>query len=107
SPGTINVFVESGTAYPMDDYFTDELLADFSEESIDDVTRNDSIIAVPFEQDLMALFYDIDALEEAGIDPPTTWNEMIAAAEILTTDDKWGITYDLTKGAYGNFSFMP
>ncbi|MDH6363860.1 multiple sugar transport system substrate-binding protein [Enterococcus sp. PF1-24] len=107
SPGTINTFIDSGINYDLSDYFSEAVLADYSEESIADVTKNDKIIAAPFEQDLMALFYDIDMFEKAGIEPPKTWEEMIDAAKKLTTSDVSGITYDLTKGAYGNFSFMP
>ncbi len=107
SPGTINTFINSGIAYPLDKYFDKEVLTDYSEEAIKDVTKDGKIIAVPFEQDLMALFYDKDAFENAGIQPPKTWDEMISAAKKLTTDKVSGITYDLTKGAYGNFSFMP
>ncbi|KAF1302626.1 MULTISPECIES: ABC transporter substrate-binding protein [Enterococcus] len=107
SPGTINTFIESGITYPLDKYFDEEVLKDYSEESIKDVTKDGKIIAIPFEQDLMALFYDKDMFEKVGIQPPTTWDEMITAAKKLTTDEISGITYDLTKGAYGNFSFMP
>lgn len=107
SPGTINTFVDSKITYPMDKYFEKDVLEDYSKESIEDVTRDGKIIAVPFEQDLMALFYNKDMFDKAGIQPPKTWDEMISAAKKLTTEKVSGITYDLTKGAYGNFSFMP
>lgn len=107
SPGTINTFIDTGITMPLNEYYTEEILADYSEESIADVTVDGDIVAVPFEQDLMALFYDIDAFEEAGIEPPQTWDEMITAAEQLATESTSGITYDMTKGAYGNFSFSP
>lgn len=107
SPGTINTFIESGINYPLDDYFSDDVLEDYSKESIKDVTKDGKIIAAPFEQDLMALFYNKDMFVKAGIQPPKTWDEMITAAKKLNNEKVSGITYDLTKGAYGNFSFMP
>ncbi|HCR82774.1 MAG TPA: hypothetical protein DIW07_05060, partial [Lachnospiraceae bacterium] len=75
--------------------------------AINSVSVDGKILAAPFEQDLLGLYYNKDMLDAAGITPPTTWDEMIAAAKALTTSDVWGITYDLTKGAYGNFIFMP
>lgn len=107
SPGTINTFIDSGINYPLDDFFPKEVREDYSKESIKDVTKDGKIIAAPFEQDLMALFYNKDMFEKAGIQPPKTWDEMTEAAKKLNTDKVTGITYDLTKGAYGNFSFMP
>ena len=38
----------------------------------------------------MLLFYRKDLLEGAGLQPPTTWEEYLAAAEALTTEDVSG-----------------
>jgi multiple sugar transport system substrate-binding protein len=40
--------------------------------------------------DTVLLFYRTDLLEAAGIEPPTTWEEYLAAAEALTTDEVAG-----------------
>ena len=42
----------------------------------------------PKDFSTLGLVYDVDALEEAGIEPPTTMEELAAAAEALTTDDR-------------------
>ena len=39
----------------------------------------------------LALQYNVEMLEEAGVEPPTTWDELAAAAEQLTTDDHVGL----------------
>lgn len=52
------------------------------------------------------LFYRIDLLEEAGIEPPTTWDELLPAAEKLTVDtnqdgriDRYGMIYTVNNDA--------
>jgi multiple sugar transport system substrate-binding protein len=42
----------------------------------------------PKDFSTLALVYDVQAFEEAGLQPPTTWEELRAAAEELTTDDR-------------------
>jgi multiple sugar transport system substrate-binding protein len=46
----------------------------------------------PKDFSTLGLVYDVDALEEAGIEPPTTMEELAAAAEALTTDDRVGLS---------------
>lgn len=39
----------------------------------------------------LALYYNTDMLSEAGVEPPTNWEELAAAAEALTTDGRVGL----------------
>lgn len=55
----------------------------------------------------MALFYDKNLLDNANITPPKTWDELILAAKKLTTPERAGITFEMTKGAFQNFCLMP
>ena len=41
----------------------------------------------PKDGNTLAMAYNVDMLEAAGIDPPTNWEELAAAAEALTTGD--------------------
>lgn len=108
SPGTIGNFINAGIPYPMEDYFSHEVRKDYSKASLEAVTDKDGhILAVPTEQDLVALFYDKDLLAEKNITPPKTWDEMVDAAKQLTTDKRAGITFEVTKGAFQNFLLMP
>lgn len=45
----------------------------------------------PKDFSVLALQYNVGLLEEAGVEPPTTWDELRAAAEALTTDDVAGL----------------
>ncbi len=107
SPGEFLRFVNSGVAMDLTSFFTDDILNDFLESSIDAVRVNGKIYAVPYEIELLGLFYNIDMLSEAGIDPPKTWEEYVEATAILTTEDTWGATIEPAKGYYGNFVWYP
>lgn len=47
----------------------------------------------PKDFSTLGLVYDADALAEAGIEPPTTMDELAAAAEALTTDTRTGLVF--------------
>lgn len=106
-PGSLLKYANSGILLPLDGYMTEEQVADFSEASIESVTVNGQIVAIPFEIEPLALFYDIDKFEEKGLEPPATWDEMIAAAQALATDDCAGITIETTKGGHQDFQWEP
>jgi ABC-type glycerol-3-phosphate transport system substrate-binding protein len=75
-------------------------LSDFPEGQLDytgyfDVEAGqfggDDLYLIPgIHSDSVMLFYRTDLLEAAGIEPPTTWEEYLAAAEALTTEDVAG-----------------
>src|SRR4051812_45752311 len=52
--------------------------------------------------DIRAIFYRKDLLQQAGIQPPTTWDELLAAAKKLTNADKSqiGIAAPGKQGSY-------
>ncbi len=63
--------------------FVDVAYADF----VDD----DKIYAIPFYVDTLALYYNKDLFNDAGIPfPPATWNEFLDDVELLTKKDQWG-----------------
>ncbi|MBN1284354.1 MAG: ABC transporter substrate-binding protein [Anaerolineae bacterium] len=45
----------------------------------------------PKDFSTLALFYNKDMFDAAGLEPPTTWDELRAAAEALTTEEHVGI----------------
>jgi len=49
--------------------------------------------SIPLYSQVYGLFYNLALFEEAGLEPPTTWEELLAAAEELTDADAgtWGI----------------
>ena len=43
--------------------------------------------SLPFNKATYLLFYNVDMFEKYGVTPPTTWDELAAAAEALTVKD--------------------
>lgn len=106
-PPQIARYVSAGIAMPMNDYLTDEMLADFTPSFIEGVTFGEDICAIPTQGELLALYYDIDVFEEAGIEPPTTWAEMLEAAKALTTDTRAGLTMRVADDSTVVFNWLP
>lgn len=63
---------------------------DFYSSSASDVTVDDVILGVPLVTEQQILYYRKDLLEAAGIEVPTTLDELEAAAAALTTDETFG-----------------
>jgi len=57
---------------------------DFYAEALRELTYQDKLYGIPLTVDARALFYNKAHLKEAGLQPPTTWAELEAAATKLT-----------------------
>lgn len=56
-----------------------------------DFVDNDKIYGIPFYVDTLALYYNKDFFNSAGIpSPPTNWDEFLDDVELLTKKDQWG-----------------
>ena len=88
-------------------YYTEELKADILPSVLDAVTVDGKIYALPIEMETLGLFYNADMLEEAGIAPPTTWDELYEAAKALTTDDVYGLVLPVEETSYTLFNWWP
>lgn len=56
---------------------------------------NGTQYAVPFRAGTAMFYYRKDLLQQAGVNPPTNWDEFVAAAEKLTHGGAYGIAEDL------------
>ncbi|MBN8595562.1 MAG: carbohydrate ABC transporter substrate-binding protein [Anaerolineae bacterium] len=61
---------------------------------------DEGIWAVPLYNMVHSLWFRNSVFEEAGITPPTTWDEWLAAAEALTTDDQYGVGIPANRQLY-------
>jgi multiple sugar transport system substrate-binding protein len=57
----------------------------------------------PKDFSTLGLVYNVDMLEAAGVEPPTNWDELAAAAEALTTDDVVGLSFGASLDRVGTF----
>ncbi|WP_394925129.1 ABC transporter substrate-binding protein [uncultured Robinsoniella sp.] len=106
-PPQIARYVSAGIAMPLDDYLTEDMRNDFTPSYIEGVTFDDQVYAIPTQGELLALYYDKDVFEEAGLKPPTTWEEMIADAKQLTTQTRAGLTMRVADDSSVVFDWLP
>lgn len=62
---------------------------------------------LPVDASNTALFYNVGMLEEAGVEVPTTWDELLDAATTLTQPENDQYGYMIGALGYGSFSFWP
>ncbi len=75
--------VDAGQLVPLTDLYTPEVQADFHPNDVNAATVNGEIYSVKMVNDTGLLYYRTSMLEEAGVHPPTTMDEVIAAATAL------------------------
>ena len=104
SPGIFLTYVNDDVPVPVNDLVD---VGGFNEAAVQAVSVEDQMLAIPFEIEPLALYYRTDFLDEAGIQPPGTWDELIAAAEELTGGGRTGITIETAPVPFQAFSWYP
>jgi multiple sugar transport system substrate-binding protein len=110
SPGDFLRYYNGGVLQDLTPHITAEAQADFPADVIASRKVDGKIYGVPMEVEPMAMYYSVKAFEEAGLnenDVPATWDELLAIAEKLTTDERYGVVFDTTPGYYQNFTWYP
>jgi multiple sugar transport system substrate-binding protein len=107
SPGDFKKYADAGIMADLNPYFPEGSKEDFQEAAIDAVTIDKKVLALPFESELVGLYYNKKMLEEANVAVPKTWEELQVAAEKLTTDKVSGLVLPQEKDAYLNFIWYP
>ena len=70
-------------------------------------TYNGKVYGLAPTVNTIALFYNKDLLAKAGVQPPTTWDELKAAAAKLTSGGQYGIAFDANATYEGSWQFLP
>ncbi|AXB47957.1 sugar ABC transporter substrate-binding protein [Amycolatopsis albispora] len=55
----------------------------------------------------LALIYNKDLVQQNGIEPPQTWEQLKAAAAALTKDGKYGLAFSALATEEGTWQFLP
>ena len=101
----IDVFADyqaDGLLLKAKDYISDETYAKFYESFLDQSVVDGEVWAVPDLASARALYYNKDILEAAGVEVPTTFDELKAACQKLKEYDSsiypWGIDMTTDEG---------
>lgn len=95
----------SGALVPLEDFGIDT--SGFKKEILDAGTFEGKVYGLAPTVNTIALFYNTALLEDAGVEPPTTWDELTSAAEALTHDDVYGIAFSAIATYEGTWQFLP
>ena len=80
---------------------------DYVPAFLDAVLWEDKLYGLPYDGESTGLFYRTDLFEAAGIaGPPTTWEELQAAAEALTGDGQYGYILFAPEAAYYWYPYL-
>ncbi|WP_439652033.1 ABC transporter substrate-binding protein [Pelagibacterium xiamenense] len=76
------------------------------------VTWDGKLYGLPKATNTIALYYNKDMFEAAGLDPedpPATWDELVEAARTLTDPDNnvYGLAFSAKASEEGTFQFLP
>ena len=101
----IQQIAATGALAPLSDF---GLNADgFAKGPVAAATYQDKLYALQPGANTIAIFYNKDILTAAGVQPPTTWDELKAAAKKLTKGPQYGFAFNATADYEGAWQFLP
>jgi alpha-glucoside transport system substrate-binding protein len=84
-PGLIAEYAQKGSIKPIDDVAGQQLTANYSADWVNLAKVDGKSYGVPFKGATKAtMWYNKDVLEQAGVQPPTTWAELKTAAQTIS-----------------------
>ena len=101
---TVSVYAANDIIVPLDDMFPEEDWEDFLDSTKNQGTYDGKIYAIGATESSVALYYNRDMLDAAGIKAPDklvdawTWSEFADVAEKLTKDGVMGTNIIMDKG---------
>jgi multiple sugar transport system substrate-binding protein len=98
-------FASTGALRPLTDLDIDTSV--FLESVLEVGKYEDELYGLAPNVNSLVLFYNKKMLEEAGVEVPTTWDELGAAAKKLTEGERYGFTYSASTGTEGTWTFIP
>ena len=107
APDILNIdlfaaYQDEGLLLPAKDYVSDETYAKLYPAFLDQSVVDGTVWAIPDLASARAMYYNKDILEAAGVEVPTTWDELKAACEKIKAYDPniypWGIDMTTDEG---------
>ncbi|OLS40779.1 sugar ABC transporter substrate-binding protein [Bacillus sp. MRMR6] len=105
---------EMGIVENLTPLLGEDYVKGFYPATLEQATLDGDLQFAPFFTIPTGLLYRKDWFEEEGLQPPTTWDEFLEAAQKLTKDtdndgkkDRWGFAMVGTKNGSGGSRFIP
>jgi len=77
--------IETGVLEPLDEYVTEDFdVEDFEKPMLEAFQKDGKMYGFPKDYSTLALFYNKKMFEEAGVEVPKTWDELIEVSKKLT-----------------------
>jgi multiple sugar transport system substrate-binding protein len=99
-------FAAAGWTISMEDYLTEEERGEFFPGTIEGATYDGTLYAIPWFNNGPGLFYRKDLLDEAGIDVPTTYDDLVSASKELASGDLNGYIFQAVQTEGGVINFL-
>ncbi|MEZ5102082.1 MAG: extracellular solute-binding protein [Thermoleophilia bacterium] len=108
-PGTVRDFAQRGALVPLD-FARDQITSAFGQSVVDVGSIDGELYGLLFKAaNKSTVFYNTQVLEDAGVQPPATWDELTQAAQTISASgvppysiggaDGWTLT-DLFENVY-------
>jgi multiple sugar transport system substrate-binding protein len=79
----------------------------FAKGMLEAATYEGEVYGLAPTANTLGLFYNKEMLAAAGVEPPTTWAELKAAAAKLTQGDRYGLAFSGIATYEGSWQFLP
>ena len=100
-PDFAPILKDMGKVQPVEEFVAEmDALHAFYPSAIEPYVYDGHTWAVPLYNMVHSIWYRPSVFAAAGIEVPTTWDELLAAAEALTTDGQYGIGLAANKQLY-------
>ena len=107
APDLLNIdgfadYQADGLLLPASEWVSEETYAKFFDSFLEQSVVDGTVWAVPDLASARALYYNADILEAAGVEVPTTWEELVAVCEAIKAYDAeiypWGVDMTTDEG---------
>ena len=107
APDLLNIdgfadYQADGLLLPAEEWVSEETYAKFFDSFLEQSVVDGTVWAVPDLASARALYYNADILTAAGVEVPTTWDELVAACEAIKAYDPeiypWGVDMTTDEG---------
>lgn len=79
----------------------------FAQGMLDAGTYEGKVYGLAPTANTLGIFYNKKLLTDAGLTPPTTWDELKSTAKALTSGDQYGVAFSAIATYEGTWQFLP